>query len=218
MINPSLRRKLVHEDRWSRVFEVEPNFFAYESKLDADDVSVSVEELRREWPSWGDSEKLSFASAFRQKRQIAKRDEEILEFLMAEGNEAVWSTIALCLTRHSDQKVILNFLLERLRSGTEAKANFIQALYVLGDLAALPALHRLHDGLSERVKAPPGGDIDEWTVNDFLRCCEALAYLEKDERYQDEIRPFLNHPDPFVRLHAQNALAGPQPEEFGAAE
>lgn len=213
MINPSLRKKLVHEDRWSRVFEVEPNFFAYESKFETEEVPVSVEELRQEWPSWNDSEKLNFASAFRQKRQITKRDEKIFEFLMAEGDEPVWSTIALSLTRHSDQKVILNFLLERLRRGTEPKANFIQALYVLGDTAALPSLHELHDRLVKEMKSAEAKE-DRWKIVDLLRCCEALAYLEKSERYQDEIRPFLEHSDEAIRAQAQMALAGPQPEEF----
>jgi hypothetical protein len=213
MINPALRKKLVHEDRWSRVFEVEPNFFAYESKFEADEVPVSVEQLREEWLSWNDSEKLNFARAFRQKRQIAERDEKILEFLMTEGDEPLWSTIALCLTRHSDRKVILSFLLERLGSGTEPKANFIQALYVLGDIAALPSLHELHDRLAEETEHAEGRE-DRRKIADLLKCCEALAYLEKSERYKDQIRRFLEHPDESIRVQAQLALAGPQPEEF----
>ncbi len=217
MINPLLRKKLVHEDRWSRVFEVEPNFFAYESKFEADEVSVSVEKLRQEWPSWSDSERLNFACAFRQKPQIAKRDEEIFEFLMSEGDEPVWSTIALRLTRYSDKKVVLDFLLQRLRSGTEPKANFIQALYVLGDTAALPNLHELHDRLAEEMERTEGNE-DRWKICDLLKCCEALAYLEKSERYQDEIRRFLDYSDESIRVQAQMALAGPQPEEFGNVE
>jgi hypothetical protein len=213
MINPSLRKKLVHEDRWSRVFEVEPNLFAYESKFEADEVSVSVDKLRQEWPSWNDSEKLSFARAFRQKQQVAKGDEELLEFLMAEGNEPVWSTMALFLTRYSNRRVILGFLLKRLCSGTEPKANFIQALYVLGDAAALPSLHELHDRLTLETESVEVQE-DRWKICDLLKCCEALAYLEKTERYQDEIRRFLAHSDESIRIQAQIALAGPQPEEI----
>jgi hypothetical protein len=213
MINPSLRKKLVHEDKWSRVFEVEPNSFAYESKFETQEALASVEQLRQEWSSWSDSEKLNFASAFRQKRQITSEDKRIFEFLMVEGGEPVWSTIALSLIRHSDQNVILNFLLERLRTGTEPKANFIQALYVLGDTAALPSLHQLHDRIVTEMKTAKGKE-DRWKIVDHLRCCEALAYLEKSDRYQDEIRPFLKHFDEAIRAQAKMALAGPQPEEF----
>src|SRR5712692_1496025 len=79
MIHPSLRKKLVREGRWSRVFEVEPNFFAYESKFEADGLSISVDELSADWNSWEDLEKLDFANAFRSKVEITNSDEKVLE-------------------------------------------------------------------------------------------------------------------------------------------
>lgn len=219
MIDKSLKKKLVHEDRWSRTYEADVNFYASESKFEADGVSVSVEDLSSAWGSWDDAEKVSFVNAYRSKTQFVESDEKILEFLMAKGNEPVWSTIASSLSLHySNKKAVLNFLLERLKSSSEPKSNFIQALYILGDMAALPSLHQLHDRLSEHVRNMSKGYVDHWAVNDFLRCCEALAYLEKAERYQDEIRPFLHDPDELIRIHAQNAIAGPQPEEFGIVE
>jgi len=214
MIHPSLRKKLVREGRWSRVFEVEPNFFAYESKFEADGLSISVDELSADWNSWEDLEKLDFANAFRSKVEITNSDEKVLEFLMGKGDERVWSTMALCLTRHSNKAMTLDFLLERLNTGSEPKSNFIQALYVLGDPAAVPRLLELHDRLSEQVKETQG-TADRWIVYDFLKCCEALVYFGGVELYQDEIRPFLDNPDERIRNHAQRALAGPQPEEFG---
>jgi hypothetical protein len=215
MIDPSLKKKLIHEDRWSRTYQAGENFYASESKFEADGLSVSVEELSSAWDSWNESEKLSFVNAYRSKTQFVESDEKILEFLMAQGDEPVWSTIASSLAlHHSNKKMVLDFLLERLKSGSEPKSNFIQALYVLGDVAALPSLHQLHDRLSERVKSGSHGQADHWAVNDFLTCCKALAYLEGAERYRDEIRPFLDDPNELIRIHAQNALAGPQPEEF----
>lgn len=216
MIDPSLKKKLVHEDRWSRTYQADANFFASESKFEADNLSISVGELAAGWDSWNESEKLSFVNAYRSKTQFGESDEKILEFLMSKGDEPVWSTIASSFALHySNKKVVLEFQLERLKSASEPKSNFIQALYVLGDAAALPSLHQLHDQLSKQVQSASQGQVDHWTVNDFLRCCEALAYLEKAEHYLDEIRPFPEDPDELIRLHAQNALAGPQPEEFG---
>ena len=214
MIDPSLKKKLVHEDRWSRTYQAAEDFYAFESKFEADGLSVSVEELSVGWDSWGKGERLSFANAYRSKTQFLESDEKVLEFLMAKGDEPVWSTVALCLTRHSNKKMVLDFLLERLRSGSEPKSNFIQALYVLGDAAAIPNLHELHGRLSQKTKQAQG-ELDRWTIYDFLKCCEALAYLEKMEGYREEIRRFLDHPDELVRIQAQMALAGPQPEEFG---
>lgn len=218
MIDPSLKKKLVHEDRWSRTYQAGENFYASESKFEADGLSVSVEELSSAWDSWNESERLSFVNAYRSKTHFLPSDEKILEFLMARGDEAVWSTIASSLTLyHSNKKMTLDFLLERLRSGSEPKSNFIQALYVLGDVGTLPSLHQLHDRLSVEIKQAEG-EPDHWTIYDFLKCCEALAYLEKSERYRDEIRPFLEHSAELVRIQAQMALDGPQPEEFGIFE
>lgn len=212
MIHQSLRKKLVHEDRWSRVFEVEPNYYAYESKFEADGLSASVEQIRAEWEGWSDSERLNFAKAFRHKRTFGKREEEIVEFLMQNGDERIWSTIALLLTQHSEKSVVLSFLLERLKVGTEPKSNYIQALYVLRDAGALPGLHALHDRLREQIHS---AQADRWAICDFLKCCEAMVFLEGGENYRDEIRGFLGHPDEVVRGQATIALAGPQPEEFG---
>jgi hypothetical protein len=219
MLDPSLKKKLVHEDRWSRTYEAGENFYASESKFEADNLSVSIEDLSSAWESWDESEKISFVNAYRSKTQFAEADEKILEFLMSKGDETVCSTIASSLAlHHSNKKVVLEFLLGRLTTGSEPKSNFIQALYVLGNVAALPALHKLHDLLSAQVKSASQGQVDHWTIADFLRCCEALAYLEKTDRYRNEIRPFLDDPAELVRIHAQNALAGPQPDEFGIFE
>lgn len=212
MIHPSLRKNLVREDQWSRVYQPEPNFFAYESKFE-DGASITVGEISALWDSLDASQRLGFAKAFAHKSPLNEEDEEVHKFLMVKGGEKVWSEIALSLTRHSDKKQVLNFLLDRLVTGTEPKANFIQALYVLRDGAALPRLHDLHGRLLAEIKRQQA-ELDHWVVFDYLKCCEALAFLEHEERYREEIRPFLNHPDRVIRAQAEMAFAGPQPEEF----
>jgi hypothetical protein len=92
------------------------------------------------------------------------------KFLMANGDEKIWSEIALSLTRRSDKKLVLSFLLDRLVTGTEPKANFIQALYVLRDGAALSRLHDLHGRLSGEIKREQS-ELDHWVVFDYLKCC-----------------------------------------------
>jgi hypothetical protein len=193
------------------VYQPEPNLFAYESKFE-DGASVSVSEISAIWDSWDQSERLGFAKAFAHKSPLNNEDEGVYKFLLAAGEEKIWSEIALSLTRHSDKKLVLNFLLDRLVTGTEPKANFIQALYVLRDGAAVSRLRDLHGRLSGEIKRQP--ELDHWVVFDYLKCCEALAFLENEERYREEIRPFLNHPDRAIRAQAEMAFAGPQPEEF----
>lgn len=214
MLDPSLRKNLVHEDRWFRVYQPDPkeNFFAYESKFEADEISVTLEEISAEGNSWNDDQRLMFAQAFAKRSHVNESDQEIYEWLIAKGDERVWSTISLPLAhRHANKKLVLNFLLERLRGGSEPKANSIQALCVLGDLEAVPRLRELHDRLSQQ--SSHGADF--WIIYDFISCCKALAYLEGGRRYLDEIQAFLDHPEERIRHQAQIALAGPQLEEFG---
>jgi HEAT repeat protein len=132
---------------------------------------------------------------------------------MTNGDDIICSTIALRVARYPKRKIALKFLLEVLERGSEPKANFIQALYVLGDSAAVPELHALHDRLAGEILEKKD-QIDRWTVIDFLVCCEALGHLEGAEAYKDEIRKFLQHSDVGIRSRAEMALAGPQPEEF----
>jgi hypothetical protein len=212
MLDPTLRKNLVHEDRWSRVYRPEPNFYAYESKFE-DGLSVTVDEISVLWDTWDESQRLGFAKAFAHKVQLDKVDEALYAFLVAKGDEKVWSEIALSLTKHSDKRLVLDFLLDRLVTGSEPKGNYIQALYVLGDKAALPRLRDLHSQLSSEIKRAPG-EPDYWIIYDYLKCCEALAYLEGVEQYRNDIRPFLNHHNQAVRIQAEMAFAGPHPEEF----
>jgi hypothetical protein len=214
MIDPSLKKKLVHEDRWSRTYQVADDEYASESKFEAEGLSISVQELRSSWFSWTESERLNFVNAYRSKPSFGVQDEDVLDFLMENGSEQVWSTIALNLTRHSHKKKVLSFLLDRLQFGSEPKSNFVQALYVLRDAAAIPGLLELQRRLSKEV-SPKTVPLDRWKVYEFLKCCEALAFLEGSESHRDTIRTFLDHPDERVRMRARGALAGPQPEEFG---
>src|SRR5579872_2069532 len=99
VLHPSLRKNLVREDRWFRVYQPDPNanLFAYESKIETDKMSVSVGEVSAEWNSWDDDQRLMFAQAFSKKSQVNKADEQVYEWLIAKGDERVWSTIALSL-------------------------------------------------------------------------------------------------------------------------
>ena len=214
MIDPALRKKLVREDRWSRIFEVAPNSYAYESKLKDGETVVSAEELRADWLAWSAAQRLEFAQAFQQRQRLTPEDERILEFLMSNGDDRIWSTIALVLVHHSNRRLVVEFLVEKLLSTAEPRANLIQALYVIGDRSTLPVLRQMHDRLSREVSSDERTD-DAMKIVDFLTACKALAYLEKSARYESQIRSFLAHPDEIIRIQAQLALEGPQPEEFG---
>ena len=192
MIHSSLRRKLVHETKWSRTYEVQPGYYAYESKFESDGFSVELSEVSSGWNSWSESEKLDFAKAFQEKASITAADEHVLEFLMGHGDESVLSSIAICLTRLSSKAKIIPFLLARLESGSEPKANYLQALGMLGDRVAIPSIKALHDHLMANIERS-GGEPNEWMVLDFFAACMTLDKLDGTTNYRADIEPFLTH-------------------------
>jgi len=134
-------KKLLKEDRWSRVYETTRHPLLLESKFKTDGLSVAFHQLRSDWESWKDSERFAFLNAYRYKPTITADDEKIIEFLMASTDERVQMMIALLSTRHPDKKMVAKFLVARLNSAPEHLPNFLQALTVLGDSDTTSAVH-----------------------------------------------------------------------------
>ena len=111
-------QKLVKEDRWSRVFKERDDVLTFKSKFDTDGLSILLNELESEWKTWDQGEKLSFVSAFTRKPEFSTDDEFILEFLMKEGDGETWTMLALSLRFHSNKKMVVQFLTERVNSVT----------------------------------------------------------------------------------------------------
>jgi hypothetical protein len=205
-----LGKKLIREDRWFKVFEMQPSVQARVSKFMTREADIRETELKEEWVSWRESERLTFAQAFSAKPEITQEDERILEFMMHSTDERVWASVASCLTRHSNKEMVLSFLTERLRSGAESKANFLQALSMLGDREAIPAVKALHDRLAADIRRE-GAEANEWLILDFVVSCSALNKLEGTTAYRDEIEPFLSHPSEHVRKSSKIWFDGGPP-------
>lgn len=195
-----LGKKMIREDRWFKVFEMQANVNARVSKFMTLEAHIREADLKDEWASWGESERLTFAQAFSVKPEITQEDENILEFMMHSTDERVWSSIASCLTRHSNKKLVRPFLIDRLSIGSESKANFLQALSLLGDRQAVPAIKTFHDRLAAEVSRD---GADEWLITDFVVSCSVLNKLEDTTVYRREIEPFLSHPKEQIRKSSQ---------------
>jgi hypothetical protein len=203
---PPKDRKLVKEDRWSRVFEEQANTLAFESKFYTDGLSISVNELEKGWKEWDDEEKLSFVGAFTQKPEFSTEDEEIFEFLMKNGDGRTWTMLALSLRFLSNRRMVLDFLVERMKSDFRPKSNFAQTLGVLGDPSAIPALLTEYD--NDRFALAAAQDsVDTDLLFDFLCCCSALQKLGAQGNYINDIKGYLEHPDQIVRRCAARQLA-----------
>lgn len=199
------QKELDREDRWTRVYKLAPGIYLSESKFQTDGLSIRLQDVEREWHQWADSEKLSFVGAFKQKPRFSSEDEHILEFLAVNGTVVLWEMLALVLTKHSNKKMVLNFLLDRMKSGPRPKANFCQALGVLGERAAIPALHAEYDS-GVREIGRMGAAVDRGVLVDFFCCCAALHSLKAPGSFLGDIRKYVNHPDSSIKQAAKRIL------------
>ena len=199
--------EIISDDRWSRLHQVNHDTRRYVSKFENNEVSISAERLQSEWDSWSEADKLSFAIAYGFKPEILLEDEKILDFLMAAGDERVWVVIAICLLRHSDKSKVRNFLIERLRSSSEPKMNFIQALSLIGGSEVVSELRRFHDRVREGIPTASKEKRRDMIL-EFLFGCSGLWKLEDDKAYPEEIESFSNDPDEIVRRTVALLLRG----------
>ena len=205
------KKKLIRENRWFKIFEMEPGVEARVSKFMTGEAAISETALQAEWALWGESEQLVFAQAFGVKSEITQEDERILEFMMRSRDERLLASIARCLTRHSNRKMVLSFLIERLQSDGESKANFLDALSKLGDREAIPKVRALHDRLAAEIRRQ-GAETSEWSILDFVVSCSTLYKLGGETAYRDEIEPFLHHPSESVRTFSKISFEGGPPD------
>jgi hypothetical protein len=198
--------RVISENRWSRVYELSSGTRTYASKFLTDGLTVSSDTLITEWPTWSEHERLEFAKAYKAKPEITEEDQQILSFLIENGNERVWVSIATILVKHSDREMVLRFLLARLdASSSEPKGNFMQALTTIADPRVAPALKRFYERLQREINQA-GGTADPILTIDFLHCCSALMELERDSHYRGAIESYLQDSRDLVRLAAIGVL------------
>jgi hypothetical protein len=203
-------KKLLNETEWTRVYAGAPKQLYYESKFVRDKLQVSAREIKQRWNVFNDEEKFDFVRAFQSKDPLTSDDEEILEFLMQVGDEDVWSTIALPLTRirQSKRERVLSFLLARAAEGSPMRANYYQALAEMKDSTAVLILQSQYSRQKGQISLenPLASYEDLFPFVDYLTCCAALYRLTQSEEYKQAIEQMQNHPDEKVRSQAKLAL------------
>jgi hypothetical protein len=198
---------LVRESEWSREYQVAPSVYSWESKFLTEGLKVTATSIQQRWPSLSPNERLDFAQAFIAKRQFSGEDEEILAFLMEEGPEWLWVTIAPGLVKFSDRDRALSFLLARIRSAHAESANYYCVLELMGDQRAIPLLRERYEEYRHRL--PPLEKQALWgELSDYLYCCRALWKLEGLPEYEEALKDLLLHPEEQIRRTAR-ALLGP---------
>lgn len=198
------------QNEWFETGEVEGRT-SYYSKFSKKDFTIPVEALREQWPQWNSDEKRKFAWAFgfSGKTELNEEEQRILEFLVQNGNPDIWRAIAPIVGRHPDRRWVVSFLLSRLNDETEHLANYYQALGTLSPPECVPILADKLANHHRKVvpHTAPGSWGESSLYSDYLSCSAALFRITGQEKYRDNLRKILGHPEEKVRQKVRTIAA-----------
>src|ERR1700721_707607 len=117
--------KLIKETEWMRVYEMGPKSRHYESRFLTDEVQMSADSFVARWPSMAEHERQEFVFAYHAKPEFTTDDERIVNTIMRDGDDHIWSNLALFMIRHPQQSTVLAFLRERLPKKQDNQINNI---------------------------------------------------------------------------------------------
>jgi hypothetical protein len=169
--------QIVRETRWSRTYANDSKTCLYfESKFLDGNVSITLEELKTEWPMWSDSERLDFCSAIHCSPPDDSAD--IFRFLARDETEHVRSTIASCVAHLLPPEECVPLLANWAQAAPPGhRANYLQALSHTSDSRAHEILQSHFAGLFQH---PQLMDDAEWyndIAMDLLWCVKHLLEL-----------------------------------------
>jgi len=162
----------------------------------------------------GERERLDFASNFHVKETWADNDTEILEIIMHDGSDLIWSSCALAIMRHPDRNRAVEFLIERVMSSEseDPPLNYMQALGLMGAQRAVPAIHPYYEKYLKAMEAeavtgvPSNVFFGPIPYHAFLAIAGDLFRITHSEEYEGAIRRYFDHPNEQVRWWAEHAL------------
>jgi hypothetical protein len=207
--------ELVRRTEWSYSYKCGPKSFCSISRFMAEEgFEVSASEIRQRWPSMNEGERMDFASNFHVKESWTENGSEILEIIMNDGNEHIWSACALAMLRHPDPNRTVEFLMERVQRNESDRPplNYIQALGIAGDRRAVPVIRPYYDKCLKAMGSEAVTGVPEdifWgpiPYHAFLSIAAALFKIEGSNEYEQAIRKYLVHPNEQVCCWAEHAL------------
>jgi hypothetical protein len=207
--------ELVKQTEWSYSFKCGPKSYCRISRFMAEKgFEVSAFEIRRRWPSMDESERMDFASNFQAKEPWTENDTAILEVIMNDGNDNIWSCCALAMLKHPDRSRAVQFLIERVQYSKSDRPplNYMQALGIAGDRRAVEVIRPYYDKYREAMEAEAGTGVPDdifrgpIPYHAFLAIAGDLFKIEGSGEYEQAIRKYFDHPNEQIRWWAENAL------------
>ncbi len=208
-IKPAEKRiccmELVNETRWSRHYSMEElQTKLYESKFADGSANISLEELKSEWPTWSQSERMDFCQAVTQAKFAHLP--ELLRFVMAEGNIETWSAIANIAAKVLPPEVSVPFITNAcLKAPVGKGAKFYQALALTRAPETIPTLHKSLDRIWADRQLMKDDTLFDWAAYDATCCLEYLLQLgDKSPKITEKYKILIQHPH---NLSRQNAIS-----------
>lgn len=194
-------KKLLNETPWSKTYVNPDGMRIYESKLKIEGTSVDPALIQEKWSEWTQSERFDLSKALAAKTVLSAEDERVLQFLIQTDEDVIASTVANAVGRLRDRGVAITLLLTRMSSCKEPRANFYQVLSKFQDARVRAALSAEYTRIKKQIDL---GKKDQYMILDYLACCAALAQLESDRRYMDEIKAYAESPNEIIRNFTQS--------------
>lgn len=115
--------ELAKRTEWSYSFKCGSKSYSRISRFMVEkDFTVSASEMRQRWPAMDEHERMDFASNWWHKENWTDEDIQILEIIMADGDDRIWSCCTQAFLRHPDRNRAMSFLIDRVVSWKEEHA------------------------------------------------------------------------------------------------
>lgn|SRR5215469_198070 len=208
--------ELERKSEWSYSFKCGSKSYCRLSRFMVEpDFQVTASEIRRRWPLMDERERLDFASNFHNKETWTENDTEILEMIMSDGSDLIWSSCALAMLRHADRNRVVEFLIERVQHWADIghpPLNYMQALGMAGDQRGVAVIQPYYQEYRKRMEAEKETGIPDDVFfgpipyHAFLSICGDLFKITGSKEYEDAARKYFDHPKEQVRWWAEHAL------------
>jgi hypothetical protein len=219
--------ELVKRTEWSYSFKCGPKSYSSISRFMAEKgFEVSATEIREQWPQWDQRQRMDFAFNWHAKGTWTDNDTEILEIIMADGDDDVWQSCTQAFLKHPDRNRAVSFLVERVLHYTlnHEPLNYFQVLGMAKDTSAVAAIWPFYERYKKIVDTEPVLGVQEdvfWgpiPYFPYFVAAGALFEITGSPEYEQAIRKFFDHEKEQVRYWAEHALEieGPTTEKRNA--
>jgi len=159
-------------------------------------------------------ERLDFASNFHVKETWTQNDTDILDMIMNDGDDRIWSSCALTMLRHPDRNRVVEFLIGQVQHAQSERPplNYIQALGIARDRRAVAAIRPYYDRYLKAMGEEAVTGVPENVFRGpipyhaFLSVAGALYKIERSPEYEQAVRKYFDHPNEQVRWWAEHSL------------